>query len=208
MGMFCALAFVFLLIGKAVPPISSVDFLRYDAKDIIIAISGFVLGPLSAFIITVIVSLIEMVTVGTTGLIGFAMNVIASTAFCVVPAVIYKKFKTLWGAIVGLILGALSMTTVMLLWNYVLTPIYMGYPRAAIASMLVPVFLPFNLIKSGINAALTMLLYKPVVNAMRGANLIEKSEESKTKINIAVIVTCILILAVCVLCVLLIRNII
>ena len=51
----------------------------------------------------------------------------------------------------------------MTLWNYLIAPIYMGYPREAIVELLIPAFIPFNLIKGGMNAAITMLLYKPVV---------------------------------------------
>lgn len=63
--------------------------------------------------------------------------------------------------------GALATTAFMLLWNYLITPIYMGMPRAAVADLLVPVFLPFNLSKYALNAAITMLIYKPVVTALQ-----------------------------------------
>ena len=42
--------------------------------------------------------------------------------------------------------------------------------------MLVPVFLPFNLVKGGMNMAATLLLYKPVVGALRHARLVPESE--------------------------------
>jgi riboflavin transporter FmnP len=61
------------------------------------------------------------------------------------------------------------MVPVMLLWNYFIAPIYMGYPREAVVELLIPVFLPFNLIKGGLNAAVTLLLYKPVLTAWRAA---------------------------------------
>jgi riboflavin transporter FmnP len=59
----------------------------------------------------------------------------------------------------------------MILWNYLITPMYMGVPREAVVEMLVPVFLPFNLIKGGANAALTLLLYKPVIYALKRMKL-------------------------------------
>ena len=79
------------------------------------------------------------------------------------------------GAVTGLIGGAVIMTGVMLLWNYLITPLYMGYPREAVAAMLAPVFLPFNLLKGFLNAGISLLLYKPVVGALRKAHLIEMS---------------------------------
>ncbi len=41
-----------------------------------------------------------------------------------------------------------------------------------VAELLIPVFLPFNLMKGGLNAAFTMILYKPVVTAFRCAHLL------------------------------------
>ena len=69
------------------------------------------------------------------------------------------------------------MVIIMLLWNYFLTPIYMGYPREAVAAMLLPQFLPFNLIKGILNTAITMLIYKPLVTALRKAGLVKLSED-------------------------------
>lgn len=181
LGMFAALAYVFVLVGRI--PISSVEFLKYDPKDIVVAICGFIMGPVSALIVTVITSFLEMVTISTTGFIGLVMNIISTASFACTAAFIYKKKKTLLGAVIGLIAGALSMTVLMLLWNYLITPIYMGYPREAVADMLAPVFLPFNLIKSGLNASFTMLLYKPVVTAMRKAHIISDTPVREKEIS-------------------------
>ena len=84
------------------------------------------------------------------------------------------------GAIVGLVLGMVAMTTMMLLWNYIITPFYMGVERSVVVGMLPTVFLPFNLIKSGINAGLTLVLYKPLVSALRRANLVPQHEDGKS----------------------------
>ena len=42
--------------------------------------------------------------------------------------------------------------------------------------MLPTVFLPFNLVKGGLNMALILLLYKPVVTALRKARLAPERE--------------------------------
>ncbi len=178
-GMLSAIAFAVMVVGRV--PI--VLFLKYDPKDVVIVIGGFIFGPLSAFFISLIVSLIEMVTVSEDGIIGFIMNVLATCAFACTASVIYKKDHTLKGAIIGLICGVLLMTGVMLLWNYLITPIYLGYPREAVVELLIPAFLPFNLLKGGINAALTLILYKHVVNTLRKAKLIEESRCAPVKVN-------------------------
>ena len=84
----------------------------------------------------------------------------------------------LCAAVIGLILGVISLVIVMLLWNYLITPIYQKMPREAIVDLLLPVFLPFNAVKGGMNLAATLLLYKPVVTALRRAKLIPESDHA------------------------------
>ena len=205
LGMFSAIAYVFTVFARI--PISSVEFLKYDPKDIIIVIAGFIAGPLSAFAITVVVSLIEAITVSTTGLIGFVMNVLSTVAFACTASLIYKKRRTLGGAIIGLICGVTLMCGIMLLWNYLITPLYMSLDREVIASMLLPVFLPFNLIKGSINSALAMLIYKPVVRALKSTRLLEGKEDSHGDVKFSVIAICVLVLVSCVLGILIIKGV-
>lgn len=203
-AMFCALAFTM----TAVIRIPVVLFLKYDPKDIIITLCGFILGPLSAIVVSVVTSLIEMVTISDTGPIGCIMNIISSCSFAFTAALIYKKKKTLSGAAIGLISGCIAMTAVMLVWNYCITPLYMGYPREAVAELLLPAFLPFNLIKSLLNAAFAFLLYKPVVGALRKTHLIPESNAEKTKANIPMIIISALVIVTCVLVILSMNEII
>ena len=203
MAMFAALAYIVMLVGRF--PLSSVDFLKYDPKDVILVICGFILGPTPALLVTFVVSAIEMLTVSSTGIIGLIMNVLSSAGFACTAAFVYKKRHSLRGAAVGLVLGALVMTALMLLWNYFITPYYMGMPREAVAAMLVPVFLPFNLIKSALNAAIAMLIYKPVSRALRQIGLTEpvggqapgkKSVMGAMLIAALVLVSCIFIVLI------------
>ena len=87
----------------------------------------------------------------------------------------------------------------------------MGYPRAMIAKMLVPVFLPFNFVKTVANASFTIMLYKPLVSALRKAHLIDLSSSTQQKSkNNRFLVYALAILAIlsCVLIVLVINDVI
>ena len=208
MAMYAAMAFLLTAVGRL--PISSMDFLKYDPKDVILAICGFSMGSLPCLLVTVVVSLIEMVTLSSTGSIGFLMNVISSAAFACVASAVYAHGRSLRRAVIALIAGVAVMTGMMLLWNYLITPLYMGTPREAVAAMLLPVFLPFNLIKGGINAALTMLIYKPVTRALRSAHLLPE-RENVPRANAAVKWTAIIaaiVLAGCIIAALVIRHVI
>ncbi len=180
LGMFCALAYAVMLLSKMIP-ISVAGFLTLDFKDVIIAIASLLFGPIPGVIISVIVSFIEMITVSSTGPIGLLMNILATCSFVVPMSIIYKNKKKLSGAITGAIAGVLCMTVIMILWNWLITPLYMGVPRETVVAMLLPVFLPFNLIKAAMNAAATVLLYKPVVTALRKAKLLSPSTGTAPK---------------------------
>ena len=177
-GMFCAIAFAMVTVGR----IPVVQFLSYDPKDIAIVIAGFILGPVAAIVISFVVSLIEMMTISDTGFIGFVMNFFSSAVFAGSASIIYHKNKSLKSAVLGLLVGWIGMTVIMLLWNYIITPFYMQVPREVIEGMLLTVFLPFNLIKGGLNFAITLVLYKPVVGALRKANLVP-GNTAKVSVN-------------------------
>jgi len=189
------IAYVVMYLSKQIP-VNVIGFLNFDLKDVIICIAGFLYGPLAVVSISVVVSIIEMVTISSTGFWGLLMNVLSTCAFICTAAWIYQRHRTMKGAICGLVIGALLMTGVMLLWNWLITPIYMDAGRDFVVSLLIPVFLPFNLIKAGINGTLTVLLYKPVVTALRKAKLVDMSSGSgsgKSKLGIVLITLLLLV---------------
>lgn len=192
-GMFTALAFVSVAATEWIPKVQG--FLSYEPKDALIVMAGFIYGPLACILISLLTSLLEMLTISTTGLYGFLMNVVATLAFTVPAAFLYHKSRTRKNALIGLGVGVGCMAAVMVLWNYVITPFYMGVPREVVAGMLISVFLPFNLVKGGINAGIALLLYKPVVTALRKAGLAEKKEEGKGQFQLGFVVLSLAILS-------------
>ena len=184
MAMLTAIAYVVMVLSKMLPQVSG--FLQLDLKDTVICIGGFVFGPLAAAVISIVVAAVEMFTVSDTGIIGLIMNMLATCAFCCTAAFVYKKVHTKKGAVIGLSLGVVCLTVVMMLWNYLITPLYMGVTREVVAGMMLTVFLPFNVVKGGLNMALILLLYKPVVAALRKAKLVPEShapQQSARKLN-------------------------
>lgn len=200
-GMLCALA----VLAVALIRIPVVLFLKYEPKDVVIVLGGLMMGPLSAAVISVISSVIEMLTISDTGPWGLLMNVIASCAYACTAAVIYKKKRTANGAVAGLLCGTAAMAATMLLWNYLITPIYMGTPREVVAGMLLPTFLPFNLVKGGLNTGITLLIYKPLITALRKARVLDgmkQPKEASMKIDPAMLILGLVLLVGCVLLVL------
>ncbi len=175
-------------------------FLKYEPKDVVITISGFLLGPMASFVISLVVSLLEMVTISETGPIGCLMNLLSTCSFACVAAWIYKRDHSLKGAVLGLVSGSIVMIAAMMLWNWLITPWYMNVSREEVQALLIPAFLPFNTLKAGFNTALVLGLYKPLTTALRRTGLIPKTDPTprsrKPGLYIAaaiLLVTCILL---------------
>ena len=200
LAMLTAIAYVVMILSKSLPQVSG--FLQLDLKDTVICIGGFVYGPLAAAVISIVVAVVEMFTYSDTGPIGCLMNMLATASFCCTASFVYKKVHTKKGAVIGLALAVAVLVAVMLLWNYLITPLYMtNFSRAEIAGMLPTIFLPFNLVKGGLNMAAILLLYKPVVTALRKAKLVPPSQTivgSGGKVNAGLLLFALALLATCV----------
>lgn len=167
MAMLAALS-ILLVYMVRFPIFPAAPFLEYDMADVPILIGTFLFGPISGLILTVVVSLIQAVTVSAgSGWIGAIMHIIATGAFVLVAGTIYHKFTSRGGAVVSLILGSIAMTLAMIPLNLVLTVAFMGAPREVVMGMLVPIIIPFNLIKAGANSVITFAVYKAVARVLR-----------------------------------------
>lgn len=194
LAMLAAVAYLLVMVIR----IPVVLFLSYEPKDVAITVGGFLFGPISAAGISLVVSLVEMVTISQTGPIGALMNFLSTCCFSCVAAILYKYRRTQAGALLGLLCGSVAMIGVMLLWNWLITPLYMGVERSVVEGMLLPAFLPFNALKAGLNSAITMLVYKPLVSGLRKTGLLPKSESAGSA-KPAVFLIAALLLASCIL---------
>lgn len=172
-GMFCALAYVCTVLVK-VP----VQFLTLDVKDSLIVLCALIFGPISGLAVAVIVPFLEFITISGTGVYGLIMNVLSSVTFSVTAGLIYRYKKSLAGAVIGLVSAVFAVTAVMLLANLLVTPYYMGAPVEAVIAMLPTVLLPFNFIKATLNAAIVLLLYKPLSNVLKRFGFLHTKESA------------------------------
>ena len=205
-GLFTALAFVV----SAVLPIK-VSFLTLDFKDAISTICGMFFGPISGLVCALIVPFIEATYSGT-GVYGLIMNIISSVTLVGISSTVYKYKKTIWGAVLGLVTAAVATMGIMTLANILITPHYlkitMGLSlevaKETVIGLLPTTIIPFNIIKSILNASIAMLLYKPISRMLKnilrtkdealkeGASLEAANEEAKKRTKMrSIIVTAI-----------------
>lgn len=158
-----------------------ISYLTYDPKDVFITLAAFWVGPLWSIVASLVVQWIEMITKSETGPIGFIMGFIASVSFFLPASLIYRKHKSFGYAIIGLLAACLTMSITMLVFNYAITPLYLDIDRAELVPSLVTLILPFNLLKTTLNATLILLLYKPLSNALFRSGMLTRPQESHDK---------------------------
>ena len=156
----CALAVVAVLAVHF--PIFAVaaPFLEYDPGDIFVLVAGLLLGPWWGLGITLVASLVQGVTVSAaSGLYGILMHIISTGTLVLVATFVKRLFNSRLSSELSVACGA---TAVMLGANMVITPAFMGVSVEAVRDMLLPVILPFNLIKLAANGILACALYRAV----------------------------------------------
>lgn len=179
MGLLTAISIV-LVYMLHFPIFPGAPFLEYDPADIPILFGTFLYGPVAGLILTVIVSVIQGLTVSAaSGVIGIVMHIAATGCFVLMTGLLRKLFKRKAAAtnaktgkkaafdIVALVAGVLVQTLVMVGLNLWLTPIFMGAPMETVLNMLLPFIIPFNLIKAGANAMIAFLLFKAISVPLR-----------------------------------------
>ena len=177
LGLMTALSLVMLLIRIPYPP---APFLVYDPADIPIYITAFAFGPAAGLVVTFMVSFIQAFLMGGDGIYGFLMHFIATGAFAVIVGLLYKRNKTRKTAIISIVLGVIVMTAIMCAMNLIVTPLYMGAPRSAVMAMIVPIIIPFNLLKGGLNGAVTFVLYKRISGILHSEGRSMRTESSES----------------------------
>ncbi|MBQ9074664.1 MAG: ECF transporter S component [Mogibacterium sp.] len=174
LAMMTAVSLVLLLIVRI--PFPPAPFLVYDPADVPIYITAFAYGPAAGLIVTLVVCLIQAFMLGGDGLYGFLMHFVATGIVAVVIGLMYARNKTRKRAVVSLVTGVIVATAVMCVMNLIVTPLYMGAPREAVVAMLPTAIIPFNLLKAGLTAVLTFILYKRVSGFLHRGSTVAAAE--------------------------------
>ena len=171
-AVFGALAYALMLVVHF-----KVSFLTLDLKDTVITLAGLYFGPGAALSLSVLVPLLELISVSDTGLYGFLMNFISTATFSLTASFIYRYKRSLVGAIVALLSAAAATVGVMMLFNLWVTPYYMGVTVETVKGLIPTLLLPFNTVKSCMNVGFVLLLYKPISTVMQRMKLIAKKDQ-------------------------------
>jgi riboflavin transporter FmnP len=155
------------------------SFYELDFSEVPVLLGAFALGPAAGAMIELVKILINFVLNGTdTGGVGEFANFIIGCAFIVPAGFIYKRNKSFKTAILGLVVGTLTLALAGAFLNYyLLLPLYAkiyGYPIQAFIDMgnalnpaitdlktfVLYAVVPFNLLKGTVVSAMVILIYK------------------------------------------------
>jgi riboflavin transporter FmnP len=162
------------------------NFLKLDIGDLPALLAAFAFGPLAGIFVEVVKNAVHLFGSQTSG-VGELANMIIGSSFVATAGLVYRMHKTRGAAYAGMALGTLVMTAVACAANYyVLLPLYINmlhFPLEAIVglsnaagnflvkdmpTLILYVFVPFNLIKGLLVSVLTGLVYKRVSPLLHG----------------------------------------
>lgn len=170
------LAYILMIMDFPLPIFPG--FLKLDFSDVPAVLGGFALGPVAGILIQLVKVILYFFTKSSTGGVGELANFLVGAAFVTPAAILYHRNKDRKHAIMGLIVGIISMTIIGALVNiYITLPFYSAFtPMEAIVEMGAVVnsnivdiktlvlygITPFNILKGIIIAIITLVTYKKV----------------------------------------------
>lgn len=160
MAVLTALSVVLFMVFRT-PLFAAVPFLVYEAADVGLMVAGFALGPSAGLLVTAVVCALQAPLHPEGGWFGAVMHFISSGALVAVSSLVYSRKRTRRGAYIALAAGAAAMVGVMIPANLILTPRFYNLPISAVTSVLGWI-VAFNVLKAGINAVITAVIYKPI----------------------------------------------
>ncbi|MEN6595638.1 MAG: ECF transporter S component [Clostridiaceae bacterium] len=150
------------------PIFPAASFLEYDMADVPILIGTFLYGPWWGLALTAVVSLLQWLLVSPQSLwVGAVMHFCATGSYVIAAGLIYGKMRSLKGALIGMAVGAVLQTAMMIPMNLIFTVHFFGVPKETVLALLPTAIIPFNAIKTVANSVLTFLLYKRVEKLLK-----------------------------------------
>ena len=186
-AVFTAISFVLYLFDFSILP--AVSFLKIDFSNVFVMIAGFSLGPVAGVIVGVLKELLHGIMMGNTAFVGELANVLFMLPYMLIPAIVYKKHKGIKTVIITLLLGCVAQCIVCIPVNYLLNfpaylKVYAGYSWKQGMDFFLTVWywaVLFNLIKTLMISAVTIIIYKPLSNLIKMTNAKFEKLDAKRK---------------------------
>lgn len=160
MSLLCAIGVLLSFIEF--PLLPAAPFLKFDASIMPAMVCGFAYGPAAGLACGIVGTIIHGIIMADYW--GAIMNVLVIIGYVLPAALIYRKMRTMKGAVLGLAAAVACSIVMAIVGNLAITPIYLNTPVEVVVGMIVPVLVPFNIVKALINSVLTLIVYKSISN--------------------------------------------
>ena len=160
MALMCAIGTLLSFIEF--PLLPGVTWLKFDASNMPAMVAGFAYGPAGGVAGCIVTAIIHGLLMAD--FTGALMNILVVTCFVLPAALIYKKKRTYKFAIIGLVFSIIAGVIGSIIGNLLLTPSWLGVPFDAVVALIIPVLIPFNLLKGLLNSVITLIVYKSISN--------------------------------------------
>ncbi len=173
MAVFVALSYVVSFLEIPLP-IMGAGFLKLDFGNVFIVLISFLLGPVEGIVVCLLKESLRLI--GSQTIAGEIANFLVTSAYILLPSVLYQYRKNLKAVVISLLFGCLIATGAALIANrWIIFPAYAELGDGTVFGMPVPqafkamwiALLIFNLIKTVSVGILTMLLYKRLSNFLK-----------------------------------------
>lgn len=160
MALMCALALLLSFVSFPIFPAAS--FLKLDISLVPSTAVGLAYGAGPGLLVGLACAVAHAAITGNW--IGCVMSCIVAIVYIVPASLIYKSNHTLKGGIIALVVATICLTVGIIIANLIIDPWFYGMPFDAVAALVLPAILPFNIIKGVLVSVLTMLVYKTISN--------------------------------------------
>jgi len=144
------------------PIFPATKFLEYDMADVPILLGTLAFGPAYGLILLIISSFFQWILISPEGMwVGFVMHVAASGMLVLSVGFARKILKNKASVIIGMVIGCILMTSLMIVLNLTLTVKFYHVPSQMVKDWMIPFIIPFNLIKSSVNCMITFFVFIP-----------------------------------------------
>ena len=161
-ALFCALSLITSFIE--IPIFPPAPWLEYDPSCVVALVAGLAFGPATGTIVVVLSWLVHLVFQFSPW--GVLMAIAANVSLVVPCSLTARKVSGRRGLACGMGVGAAVSLVVCIVMNLFVTPLYTAVTMEAVVAMILPILLPFNLLKLVLNCALTALVQGPVSKAL------------------------------------------
>ena len=161
-ALFCALSLILSFVE--VPIFPPAPWLMYDPSCVAALVAGLAFGPVTGTLMVVLSWLLHLIFQFSPW--GVLMAVIANVALVVPCALVWRRNRTGRGLLAGMVLGGVISLALCIVCNIVVTPLYTAVSTEAVIGMIVPILVPFNLMKIVLNCVLCALVMKPMAKVL------------------------------------------